>query len=78
MCYNVAMTTDAKSLLERLASWPEEDISELEEAARDIEARRAGVYHASAEELREIDEAEQSGNATDDEVEEAFKTFRGR
>jgi hypothetical protein len=37
------MTSNTKKLLERLASWPEEDITELEEAARDIEARRAGV-----------------------------------
>ena len=63
------MTPNAKKLLERLASWPEEDVTELEEAARDIEARRAGVYVATAEELQAVDEADQSGIATDAEVE---------
>ena len=70
------MTPNAKKLLDRLASWPEEDITELEEAARDIEARRAGVYVATPEELKAIDEADRSGVATDAEVEAAFKTFR--
>jgi hypothetical protein len=39
-------------------------------------ARRAGIYRATSEELREIDEAERSGVATNDEVEAAFRTFR--
>jgi hypothetical protein len=70
------MTSNTKKLLERLASWPEEDITELEEAARDIEARRAGVYVATSEELQAVDEADRSGVATDAEVEAAFRTFR--
>jgi len=70
------MIPKAKKLLERLASWPEEDVTELEEAARDIEARRAGVYVATAEELQAIDEADQSGIASDAEVEAAFRAFR--
>jgi hypothetical protein len=34
------MTNAAKLLLERVASWPDEDIEKLEEAARQIEALR--------------------------------------
>jgi hypothetical protein len=70
------MSPAAKQLLEKVASWPAEDQEELLEHARDIEARRTGVYHATPEELAAIDEAEQSGVATDDEVEAAFRSFR--
>jgi hypothetical protein len=65
------------TVLESVRSWPEEDQQELAEIAREIEARRTGVYRATPEELRAIDEAEQSGIATDEEVEAAFKAFRG-
>jgi hypothetical protein len=65
------------AVLESVRSWPEEDQQELAEIAREIEARRTGVYRATPEELRAIDEAEQSGIATDEEVEAAFKAFRG-
>ena len=51
------MSKTAKQLLERVASWPEEDIEKLEEAARQIGAWRNGEYHASEEEVRAIDEA---------------------
>jgi hypothetical protein len=64
------------AVLEAVRSWPEEDQQELAEIAREIEARRTGVYRATPEELRAIDEAEQSGIATDEEVEAAFKAFR--
>jgi transcription elongation GreA/GreB family factor len=57
LCYTRAMTKTAKQLLERVASWPEEDIEKLEEAARQIEAWRNGEYHATEDELRAIDEA---------------------
>ena len=51
------MSKTARQLLERVASWPEEGIEKLEEAAREIEAWRAGEYHASEDELRAVDEA---------------------
>jgi hypothetical protein len=51
------MGTTAKQLLERVASWPDEDIVRLEEAAREIEAMRRGEYRATEDELRAIDEA---------------------
>ena len=57
-----------KTLLERVETWPAEDQDELAEVARDIEARRSGVYKATLEELRAIDDADQSGVASDDEV----------
>jgi hypothetical protein len=44
--------------------------------AREIEARRRGVYQATPEELRAIDEAERSGIASEEDVEAAFKSFR--
>src|SRR5882757_8875963 len=51
------MTKELKEVLERAETWPEEDQEELADYVRDIEARRTGVYHASAEELVAIDEA---------------------
>ncbi|MCC6775196.1 MAG: hypothetical protein IT537_00935 [Hyphomicrobiales bacterium] len=44
------MNKAAKQLLERVASWPEEDQEELAEMAREIEARRSGVYQPTPEE----------------------------
>ncbi len=70
------MTTTTKTLLEQVATWPQEDQDELVELARDIEARRSGVYRATQEELKALDEADRSGVATDEEVEAAFRTFR--
>jgi hypothetical protein len=38
------MTPLTKKLMDRVASWPDEDVAELDELAREIEARRTGVY----------------------------------
>ena len=71
------MTRDQiDAVLESVRSWPREDQAELAEIARDIEARRKGLYRASAEELKALDEAEASGVAADHEVEAAFRAFR--
>ena len=67
-----------KKIIARMASWPEEDQEELAEIAREIEARRSGVYTATAGELRALDEAERSGIASQEEVEAAFRSFRRR
>jgi hypothetical protein len=64
------------AVLEGVRSWPEEDQEELMEIVREIEARRAGTYRATPDELRAIDEADRSGIATDEEVEAAFRAFR--
>ncbi len=70
------MNSNVKEILEHVATWPEEDQVELAEMARDIEARRTGVYAATAAELRALDEADRSGIASEAEVEAAFRAFR--
>ena len=49
------MIANLKTMLPAIESWPAEDQREPLEAARDIEARRRGVYRATAEELEGID-----------------------
>jgi hypothetical protein len=70
------MSPKVKEILQHVASWPEDDQEELAELARDIEARRSGMYVATPEELSAIDEAQRSGIASDQEVEAAFRSFR--
>lgn len=71
------MTKDQiEAVLAGVRSWPQKDQEELAEFARDIEARHSGVYRATEDELKAIDEADASGVATDTEVEAAFRTFR--
>ena len=65
-----------KDVIEPAETWSEEDQVELAEYARNIEARRTGVYRATPDELKAIDEADRSGVASDEEVEAAFRTFR--
>ena len=72
------MSPAIKQIIERAESWPEEDQEELAEIARQIEARRTGVYTATADELRTVDEADRSGIASEEEVEAAFRSFRHR
>ena len=67
--------TTTKELLARVENWPPEDLDELAEVAREIEARRSGVYYPTRDELRAIDEAERSGIASEAEVEAAFRSF---
>jgi hypothetical protein len=61
-----------------VASWPREDQEELAGVARDIEARRTGVYRATAGELKSLDDADRSGIASEQDVEAAFRSFRRR
>jgi hypothetical protein len=70
------MSPTAKKILEQVASWPEEDQEELAEVAREIAARRTGLYRATPEELTAIDDADAGGVASDEEVQAAFRTFR--
>jgi hypothetical protein len=51
------MTPLAKNLLDRVASWPDEDIAELNELAREIEARRTGVYVIDETEWADLQES---------------------
>lgn len=75
------MNQSTKELLQRVETWPEQDQQELAEVVRDIEARRSGVYHATPEELRAIDEAlgqvARGEIASKEEIEAAFAKFRG-
>ncbi|HEY2135187.1 MAG TPA: hypothetical protein VGH49_04825 [Xanthobacteraceae bacterium] len=75
------MTPQTRKLIELVESWPQQDQEELAEFAREIEARRTGVYHATPEELEAIDEAlgqvARGEVASPEEVEAAFAKFRG-
>ena len=70
-----------QQLLERVASWPDEDIEKLDEAAREIEAWRSGEYRATEDELRAVDEAiaelDRGEVASEAQVKAAFAKFRG-
>jgi hypothetical protein len=50
------MRSLAESLLDRLAAWPDEDLLELDELAREIEARRSDIYAISDAEWRDLQE----------------------
>jgi len=62
------MTDTAKEVLERVATWPEEDREELAEVAREIEGRRNGDYILSGDEKAAIQAARRSGFASDADV----------
>src|SRR5438874_618518 len=71
--YIAVMSPAVKTILERVASWPAEDQEELSEVAREIEARRGGIYRLSDEERAAIDAARRGLLASDDEVEAFWK-----
>jgi hypothetical protein len=74
------MNADLRKMLARAENWPDEDQEELAQAALEIEARRHGVYHATPEELKAIDEAlaavARGEIASDEEVEAVFAKYR--
>jgi hypothetical protein len=74
------MNADVKHVLSRVAHWPEDDQDELAQIALEIEARRHGLYRATPEELRAIDEAlaavARGEIASDEEVEAVFAKHR--
>jgi predicted transcriptional regulator len=71
------MTKTLKDLLEHAETWPREDQDELAEYAREIEARRTGLYTMSDEERAAVGkglaEADQGKFVPDDVVTEADK-----
>lgn len=75
------MTINLKNVLARAETWSEQDQEELAQLALEIEARRHGLYRASPEELKAIDEALEAvarGEiASDEEVEAVFAKYRG-
>jgi hypothetical protein len=52
------MTSKLKELLDRVTSWPREDIDKWDEAISQIEHGEMESTSASADELRVIDEAD--------------------
>ena len=82
VCYNSEMTAKAlKEVMQRVETWPEEAQEQLAELALEIDAELAGgVYHATQEELRAIDEAlkeiDRGEVASEEEVAAVFAKFR--
>jgi hypothetical protein len=74
------MNAKLKQVLERASTWPLAAQEELTRTAQEIDAEQHGVYEATDEELRDIDEAlaeiERGEIATDDEVEAVFAKYR--
>ena len=74
------MNQSARDILQRVSTWPPEDLEELAEMARQIEARRIGVYEVTPEEEAAIREglAElKRGEWTSEEAMRAFWTRCG-
>ena len=76
------MTKITKEILSRVATWPPEDQDELAEDAREIEARRSGLYLLDEQEepairegLAELDRGEW---VTEEEMKSFWKRCRVR
>jgi hypothetical protein len=67
------MNQIAREILRRAANWPEEDQVELAQYAREIEARRLGVYVLTEEERAAIADARKSGIVSEDEMKEFWR-----
>ena len=80
LCYIDLMSPKVKEILQHVASWPEEDQEELAEVARDIEARRTGMYRLSEEERHAIQkslaEVRAGRFASDAEIDAIFAKAR--
>jgi len=67
------------AVLESVRSWPEQDQEELVELAREIEARRSGVYVMSDEERAAVqeglDQAQRGEFVPDDEMNAFWKKY---
>ena len=74
------MSPDTRKILDRVASWPQEDQDELAEVAADIEARRTGAYRLTGDERRAVEQglsdARAGRFATDQEIDAIFKKAR--
>jgi hypothetical protein len=77
MSYISAMNQDTKEILRRVETWPEEDQAELVEVAREIEARRSGVYVLNEDEeaaIREgLAELDRGEGVSEEEMEAFWK-----
>ena len=71
------MTKDQiEAVLDAVRSWPAQDQEELAEMAREIEARRTGVYSMTNDERGAVARAKQTPLVEEDEV-DAFWKSRG-
>jgi hypothetical protein len=66
--YQKSFCAGSRELLRRVETWPQEDQEELVEVAREIEARRTGIYLMSDEEKDALDEALKSRAVPDEEI----------
>jgi hypothetical protein len=62
------------AVLESVRAWPEQDQEELAELAREIEARRKGLYVMTDDERAAIAKARQSPIASDDDAAAMWKS----
>ena len=62
------MNSATKDILQKVAGWPAEDQEELAELAREIEARRSGVYQLSDAERNAIADARRGAFASDEQA----------
>jgi predicted transcriptional regulator len=69
-----------KDVMEHAATWPREDQEKLAEYAREIEARRIGIYNLSDDERiavsRGLAEADRGEFVADESVAEADKRHK--
>jgi hypothetical protein len=62
------MNQSIKEILQRVASWPEEDQEELADVAREIQARRTGVYVLTDDERATIADARKGEFASEHDI----------
>ena len=68
-----SMSQTPKGVLNRIPTWPGEDQEELAEVAREIEARRTGVYVLNDDEKAALDAARRTGIASEADVAALWK-----
>ncbi len=75
------MNRTLKEVIEHAATWPQEDQEELAEYAREIEARRTGIYTMSDDEraavAKGLAEADRGEFVSDERIAEADKRHEG-
>jgi hypothetical protein len=68
------MTAKAlRDVLDRVETWPQEDQEALAEYARELEARRTGVYRLTDAERAAIQKARQGEYVPDEEMDAYWK-----
>ena len=78
MCYIFVMNAATRDILRKVETWPEEDQAELAALAREIEARRTGVYVLSEDEKTVIAEARREPLVSDEDAALFWKRHGGR